>query len=272
MSKYYEQASNQLKPSHNNQITNLNNQLAQNQANLESQKGGINSNYDTQVGNQNLNNKKAKNNMSNSMLGRGLGASSIAVSGLAESDQINNRMVGDINNRRTMDLNNIDEQKKLLAQNNNNLIAQMDNDLEKQILALAYQLEDRDFDKNFKNQQLAQQKELQMAQLAWQRENAGNQMALQREQMEWQRQQAANKEKAAKDNQYNSLYDNLMASYADIMNNPKMTDEQKYKSTKSLYSQADSYGNRYGFDFNDYKNMIYNSGNTYDSMNKKYKY
>lgn len=157
--KYYEQAKNQVSVTHNASVNALKNQLAQNQLNLEQQKTGINANYDSQVDRQNLNNRLNKNNVSNAILGRGLGNSSIAVSGLAEQDARNTRMIGDINNSRTADLNNIDQQKALLAQNMNNTLAQMEIDKEKQIQNLAMQLEDRQWDKDFKEKgfQLQQQ-------------------------------------------------------------------------------------------------------------------
>ena len=121
-SKYYTQAEQQYNPSYNQKVTALQNQLAQNQQNLEQQKVGINANYDYQVQNQNLNNRLNKNNVSNAMLGRGLANSSIAISGLAEQDAKNTRLVGDINRNRTAELNNIDQQKALL----NNLGAEQE--------------------------------------------------------------------------------------------------------------------------------------------------
>ena len=135
-SKYYTQAEQQYNPSYNQKVTALQNQLAQNQQNLEQQKVGVNANYDYQVQNQNLNNRLNKNNVSNSMLGRGLSNSSIAISGLAEQDAKNTRLVGDINRNRTAELNNIDQQKALLGQNYNNTLAQMEAD--KYDLAKAY--------------------------------------------------------------------------------------------------------------------------------------
>lgn len=150
---YYSQAQQQYDVGYNAKVQNMKNQLAQNQLALEQSKGGVNQNFDHQVGNQNLNNKIGKNNMSNSMLGRGLGNSSIAVTGLAEADQINNRKVGDINMNRTNALNDIEGQKAQLAQGTNNSIAQMGADREDAIQALARQLEDRQWDKDFKNKQ-----------------------------------------------------------------------------------------------------------------------
>lgn len=186
---YYSQAQQQYDQSYNKKVEALKNQTAQNQLNLEQQKGGINANYDQQVGNQNLNNKKGKNNMSNTMLGRGLGNSSIAVSGLAEADQINNRLVGQINDARKGDLNNIDQQKALLAQNMNNMLGQMSADREDGIWALANQMEDRAFDKNFKNQQLAFQREQMMAEQAYKQQ----QLAMQQAQNDFARKQYEDK-------------------------------------------------------------------------------
>ena len=155
--KYYQQAQQQYTPSYNLKVDALKNQLASNQQNLEQQKVGVNANYDYQVQNQNLNNRLNKNNVSNAMLGRGLSNSSIAISGLAEQDAKNTRLVGDINRNRTAELNNIDQQKALLGQNYNNTLAQMEADKYDAIMALAQQLEDRDWNRDFQNRQLAQQ-------------------------------------------------------------------------------------------------------------------
>ena len=160
--KYYQQAQSQYDTTYNSKVQALKNQLAQNQQNLDQQKGGINSNYDYQIQNQNLANKLNKNTVSNTMLGRGLANSSIAVSGIAEQDAKNTRLIGDINRNRTADLNDIEAQKALLAQNMNNTLSQMAIDREDEIRKLAYQLEDRDWEKNYKQQGLDLQKQAQM--------------------------------------------------------------------------------------------------------------
>lgn len=230
-SKYYTQAEQQYNPSYNQKVTALQNQLAQNQQNLEQQKVGINANYDYQVQNQNLNNRLNKNNVSNAMLGRGLSNSSIAISGLAEQDAKNTRLVGDINRNRTAELNNIDQQKALLGQNYNNTLAQMEADKYDAIMALAQQLEDRDWNRDFQNRQLAQQyalaemqKEYQYAQLAQAQAQFEAQQAWNREQ--WQYQQELNKSKNT--NEFKSLIDN-------VVTDPSMTDSQRYNAMTQLY-------------------------------------
>ena len=229
--KYYTQAEQQYNPSYNQKVTALQNQLAQNQQNLEQQKVGVNANYDYQVQNQNLNNRLNKNNVSNSMLGRGLSNSSIAISGLAEQDAKNTRLVGDINRNRTAELNNIDQQKALLGQNYNNTLAQMEADKYDAIMALAQQLEDRDWNRDFQNRQLAQQyalaemqKEYQYAQLAQAQAQFEAQQAWNREQ--WQYQQELNKSKNT--NEFKSLIDN-------VVTDPSMTDSQRYNALTQLY-------------------------------------
>ena len=149
--KYIDQATSQLTPTHNSQVTSLKNQLAQNQLALDQQKNSVNANYDLNVKNQNLNNRLNKNTVSNTMLGRGLANSSIAISGLAEQDAKNARVQADIERNRVNDLGNIDANKALLEQNTNNTIGQMDIDLQDKILALAMQLEDRQWEKDFKD-------------------------------------------------------------------------------------------------------------------------
>ena len=114
--KYIDQATSQLTPTHNSQVTSLKNQLAQNQLALDQQKNSVNANYDLNVKNQNLNNRLNKNTVSNAMLGRGLANSSIAISGLAEQDARNARVQADIERNRVNDLGNIDANKALLEQ------------------------------------------------------------------------------------------------------------------------------------------------------------
>ena len=164
---YRKQATQEYDASYNKKVQALKNQLAQNQQTLDQQKGVINANYDLSVANQNLANKKAKNSLSNTMLGRGLSNSSIAVSGLAEADQINNRMIGNINRERTGALNDIEQQKALLAQNLEGTLATMSADREDAISALARQLEDRQWEKDFKNKGFEFQKDTELANRAF---------------------------------------------------------------------------------------------------------
>ncbi|MGL4774528.1 MAG: hypothetical protein ACRC2K_13285 [Clostridium sp.] len=225
MADYRQQAQAQYDPSYNARVQALKNQLAQNTLSLDQSKTGINQNYDTQVGHQNLNNKISKNNISNTMLGRGLGASSIVTSGLAESDARNTRMVGEINTARTGALNDIEAQKAMLAQNMNNTLGQMAGDREKELMALANQLEDRDFEKNFKNRQLALQQQAQASEAAYR--NA--QLAMQREQM-----MASQREGA----------DAISAKVDAITQSPELSPQQKYDMIKNLNTE---YGNRAGY-------------------------
>lgn len=268
MADYRKQATQEYDVGYNQKVQTLKNQLAQNQQTLEQQKGGINANYDQQVANQNLSNKKSKNNLSNTMLGRGLANSSIAVSGLAEADQINNRMVGQINTARTGALNDIEAQKALLAQNLQGTLGTMSADREDAISTLARQLEDRQFEKDYKNKglamerekmladqqyqnlSLAQQKELAMQQLAWNRENAANEMALKQSQLAWEKEQYALSQAEKKNQSNNDVYNNYLAYYSDIMAN----NDDKATKTKKLNQLADEmamYGQKNDVDLND---------------------
>ena len=229
--KYYTQAEQQYNPSYNQKVTALQNQLAQNQQNLEQQKVGVNANYDYQVQNQNLNNRLNKNNVSNAMLGRGLSNSSIAVSGLAEQDAKNTRLVGDINRNRTAELNNIDQQKALLSQNYNNTLAQMEADKYDAIMALAQQLEDRDWNRDFQNRQLAQQyalaemqKQYQYAQLAQAQAQFEAQQAWNREQWQYQQQLA----QAQQTDAFKNKIDNIVVD-------PSISSSDKYNALTQLY-------------------------------------
>lgn len=244
---YKQQAQQMYDPAYNGKVTALKNQLAQNQQSLEQQKTGINSSYDLQVDNQNLNNKLNKNTVSNTMLGRGLANSSIAVSGLAGQDAKNTRLVGDINRNRTADLNNIEQQKALLAQNTNNTLAQMASDRESELMALARQLYGEDWDRGYKDRTLAQQKALQEAQLGYQYASLSQQRELANAQLAWQREQA----EANKTNPLNTYADTL----GSILGG-NYSASQKYNLLTGLYNQVDLYGNQNGVDTGSLKNSI----------------
>ena len=243
MADYRKQAQQEYDVSYNQKVQALKNQLAQNQLTLDQQKGGINANFDTQVANQNLNNKKSKNNLSNAMLGRGLANSSIAVSGLGEADQINNRLVGQINTNRTGALNDIEQQKALLAQGLQGTLASMDADRESAISALARQLEDRAWDKDFKNQGLALQREQMLAEQAYKNASLAQQRELANSQLAWQREQANSK---ASNDAYNSFLD----AYSTIKGRTDLSGSEKEKLMFSLAEQAQLYGNQNGVDLN----------------------
>ena len=233
--KYYQQAEQQYNPSYNGKVQALKNQLAQNQQSLEQQKTGINQNYDLQVNNANLNNRLNKNSVSNAILGRGLANSSIAISGLAEQDAKNTRIIGNIERGRLADLNNIDQQKALLGQNFNNTLAQMEADKLDAINALAMQLEDRDWNRDFQNRQLAQQKALaelenqyRYAQLAQAQSQFNAEQAWKREQWQYQQDLA----KANDTKEFKSLINN-------IATDPNMTNSQRYNALTQLYYSED---------------------------------
>ena len=180
--KYYQQAQQQYDPAYNQKVQNYKNQLAQNQLAVDQQKTGINANYDMQVQNQQRNNQLLRNSISNQMLGRGLANSSIAISGLEQQNAQNARLVGQINAERTGALNDLEAQKALLAQNTNNTLAQMAADRENEIRALAMQLEDRQWEKDFKEkgQQLEQDK------FTYQKEYNDKMMAMQQQAQEYE--------------------------------------------------------------------------------------
>ena len=86
-------ANSELEPVFNAKVTALKNSLAANTLALTQQKTGVNANYDTQVTNQNIGNNASKNNFNAVTTSRGVGRSSIAATGIAEMDQINNQWV-----------------------------------------------------------------------------------------------------------------------------------------------------------------------------------
>ena len=267
---YRKQATQEYDASYNKKVQALKNQLAQNQQTLDQQKGGINANYDLSVANQNLANKKAKNSLSNTMLGRGLANSSIAVSGLAEADQINNRMIGNINRERTGALNDIEQQKALLAQNLQGTLATMSADREDAISALARQLEDRQWEKDFKNKgfefqketeranqayrnsSLAMQREQMLAEQAYKNASLAQQRELANAQLAWEREKYSTQNKSNSNDAYN-MY---LQTYADIKGNPNYTRAQRDNALKALYEETELYEEINGTDLSKIRNAI----------------
>lgn len=143
----------QLNPAVNQKIQALKNAALASKQSLDQSKEGINSNYDQQTEDQNMQNTVNKNNLSNSALGRGLGRSSIVTSGLSENDAINTKYLNRIASARAGTLNNIEQQKSLIDMNNENSIAQMNADLQNEAAALGRQLQDSDWTKNFQEKQ-----------------------------------------------------------------------------------------------------------------------
>ncbi|HEY5563840.1 MAG TPA: hypothetical protein VIK72_19160 [Clostridiaceae bacterium] len=101
-------ANSELNPAYNMKVTALKNSLAASTLALTNSKTGINQSYDTQVTNQNISNVSNKNSLDTSNLSKGIGRSSIALTGLAEQDQINNRYIAAIKQNRTGALNTVD--------------------------------------------------------------------------------------------------------------------------------------------------------------------
>lgn len=155
---YKQQAINQYDPIYNNKVTNLKNQLAQNIASLQNSKIGINRNYDNQINKNNNYIKGTQNQISNMTLGRGLGRSTIATSGIAEQANIGARMNNETNYARAQDLSAVDNQIATLEQNTNNILTTMANDREKEIMDLARQLMEKD--ESTRWQQLLHQDEM----------------------------------------------------------------------------------------------------------------
>ena len=264
MADYYAQAEQQTQAEHNKKVQNLKSQLASNQLALDQQKTGVNQNYDYQVAQQNLQNKLNKNSVSNAMIGRGLGNSSIAVSGLAEQDAKNTRLVGDINRNRTSDLNNIDAQKALLDRNYNAEVGQLEADRLSEIRSLAYQLEDRAFDKDYKNRQMALQEQAQKATeayqnayLALQQKQADNDLwykqqtlAQSASELAWQKEKYYASQSASQSSTDWSTYEGYLADYNAIMGGDYTTSERN-RLLKQLSTSASMYQNKTGYDLSD---------------------
>lgn len=219
--QYIDQATKQYDVGYNAKVQAYKNTLADTLASQEGQKMGINANYNQQVQGQNLNNALNKNSTSNSMLGRGLANSSIAVSGLAENDAKNTRLVGNINTARTGALNQVDEAKRLATQNMNGTLGQLSASRSDAIQTLASQLDSEAWNKNYKNQEMEMSRQNSQASQAYQ-----NAML------------AFEKQKYASTLDSTKVKDaDLLSNLEYITNDPDATDAKKKQQLAAMYAQ-----------------------------------
>ena len=264
--QFIDQAQKQYDVGYNAKVQAYKNTLADTLSALEGQKVGINANYDKQVQGQNLNNQLNKNNTSNAMLGRGLNNSSIAVSGLAENDAKNTRLVGDINYARTNALGQVEESKAQAQRNMNGTLGQLSASREDAIQALANQLQSEQWEKDYKNQQLALE-----------RQNAQASQAYQYAMLDFEKQKYAKEMNASK------ITDaDVKSNLEYIVNDPDATDAKKKQQLAAMYAQ---YGEnpdlkastkesiaRYFNQYNGHNaptGMLNNTGNTYSNAGTK---
>lgn len=150
MDAYTEDARQQYEPTYNQRVQLLKNQMAQNITNLENSKLGVNQNFDQQIMKNNRYIKSNQNRFSNMTLGRGLGRSTIATSGIGEMSNIGARMNDETNFKRTQELGNIDNKIATEQNNTNNRLTQMEIDKQDQIAALAKQMMKEDKEEQWK--------------------------------------------------------------------------------------------------------------------------
>lgn len=274
--QYYNQAATETQSSYDAQLAALKNQLASNQQANQAQIGGVNANFDQQVQQQNIANTRSQNNISNNALGRGLSRSSIVTSGLAESDQINNRQVGYINNARTGALNDIANQGRVLEENYNNSVAALDAGRESEIMKLARQLEDTDWNRSFQNKQYDLQVRAQAAQEKYQQAQIGLQRAANAAQASyWNRQMQlaerefelaqaeASKAKEMSYNDRNQALANMMEVY-----NSDLPEDRKIEALRAMGMSGDSYIDKLAKDYEKRSTTIDAvSGANYNAVN-----
>ncbi|MGL5352141.1 MAG: hypothetical protein ACRDA5_02300 [Clostridium sp.] len=193
--RYVDEASKQYDPQYEARKRALENGYNSNVNDLNNSKTGINANYDTRVKGQNLQNTVNKNNMSNGMLGRGMGRSSIATSGLTGLDTGNTRVLGEINNARTGELNNVDNSIANLKVGLTNSFLGLDAEKMGAINQLAMQLRDKAVEEGWKQKQF----DFQQQQASAEAQYRNSQLALQRESM-------ASKQQTEKKASPNDLY------------------------------------------------------------------
>ena len=148
--QYQQKANQQLTPMYEGVQNTLKQKLANILAQLDMQKQATNAMYNETYSRQQLSNKKSMNNLNNSILARGLGRSSIAVSGQAEMEQIGNRALADIDTKRNMALSQLEQQKQLQTDKVNSEIASLEKEKQSKILELARTLYNEELNNAYK--------------------------------------------------------------------------------------------------------------------------
>ena len=129
------------------------------------------------------------------------------------------------------------------------------------IMSLAYQLEDRDWDKNFTNKQLQQeyalaemQKQYQYAQLALQREQMNSSNAWKQKEFDYKQQLYNQQLEREAYNDYKNTINNLIS-------NPNINNDDKYKALAQVYTSMYNDSNKYGYDYSGLQKNITDWGN-----------
>ena len=177
MDVYNQQATQQYDPQYNAKVTAAKNALATTLNSLDASKTGINANYDTQINANNRGTVKNQNSYSNSTLGRGLGDSTIASTGITEQGLIGKRVNDETNMARTGDLNNIETQKALATSNEGNDLTTLAGDRSSAIATLARQLYGEDWTRNYQQSQLDSDNAYKQKELEYQQQQAANDQA-----------------------------------------------------------------------------------------------
>lgn len=184
---FVEEARKQLQGGMDSQLSQLNNQFAQNMGELNSQLVGINKNYETSVQNAKEQGEMNKANYNANTLSRGLSRSTVATTGIAGIDNTTNKNIVTIDNQRLSQLDNLAKLKTMLNDNLMNSKNALMSQFNSNVSSLAQQLQQRAEDVAFRNRQLAAE------QSRW-----AQQQALQREQWEFEKQYKTNQMESEK--------------------------------------------------------------------------
>jgi hypothetical protein len=150
---YNNMATNQYDVSYNQRVQALKNSLANKLAVYDSQKTGVNQNYDIQADTAQKNGAMTKNSFGNNMLNRGMGRSTIATTGEAGIQLGTDRNINNINTYRTNALADIDRAKTVEQNNMQQSLDLMGADRTAAIQNLAMQLQAADEQRAFQQQQ-----------------------------------------------------------------------------------------------------------------------
>lgn len=144
---YQQLGQDRYKPIFEAQQNALQNRLDSGVRDLEGNIAGVNTEYDRAVQKQQEMNQMAKQNYNAETLGRGMGRSTVATTGLASMDARNERVTGDINMDRANTINSIHGKIQSLKEGIGREIGTLEGN--RGILEAQYadQLEDRDYGK-----------------------------------------------------------------------------------------------------------------------------
>ena len=184
MDEYVTDAKKQLQGTYDNLKTEATNKYNSASNEYNNQYNTTGANFDTQVGKNKENGIMNQNQYNNNTLGRGLGRSSIATTGLAGIQNTTNRIEGDLLKSKESELNKITTLKNQLTESYNSQLLGYDKELESKAHEIAQEL--KKYDDYLAQKEWERQQAL--AQAQWEKDKFSQQQQWEKER--WEKEQA----------------------------------------------------------------------------------